>query len=309
LQQELADVRREFNEDHAAQLMEANEHLLIAAIEAQIAAEAATLNRDLLERSSQRDPLTDTPNRASMLDLMENAFSQSQSQGHYAAIVFLDLDKLKTINDTLGHSTGDMVLQLVAQRLKSSVRDSDAVSRQGGDEFVVPLANITTPIDIVTIAQKMLRDIAAQTRVGGHLLNLSASLGIAVCPNDGNDAEILISLADAAMYRAKWLRTRSHCQQHLAHPPCIKCAQAQCITAPRAATRPFKFFLAGQLALPIKKNRFVAPMFARPQTGRRTTRNLHSEHGPTQSASDDMFIFLKRISMNRKQVKTTYPRL
>jgi diguanylate cyclase (GGDEF)-like protein len=205
LQQELADVRREFNEDHAAQLVEANEHLVIAAIEAQIAAEAATLNRDLLERSSQRDPLTDTSNRASMLDLMENAFSQSQSQGHYAAVFFLDLDNFKTINDTLGHGTGDMVLQLVAQRLKSSVRDSDAVSRHGGDEFVVLLANITAPIDIVTIAQKMLRDIAAQTRIGGHLLNLSASLGIAVCPNDGTDAETLISLADAAMYCAKRL--------------------------------------------------------------------------------------------------------
>jgi diguanylate cyclase (GGDEF)-like protein len=119
------------------------------------------------------------------------------------AVLFLDIDHFKQINDTLGHATGDAVLQLVARRLEAAVRDSDAVGRHGGDEFLVLLAEVSRMDDAVHIARKLIADIAAPSLVCGHLLQVSVSVGIAIYPDDAPDAQTLIGLADAAMYRSK----------------------------------------------------------------------------------------------------------
>lgn len=203
LQRELAEVRREINVDRSSLLVAANERLVLAAMEAQIVAETATTDLENLARTSQRDVLTDLPNRALMLDRLETAIAMAQRRGTQAALFFVDLDNFKQINDTLGHAAGDAVLQLVATRLVSAVRDSDAVSRHGGDEFLVLLEDVSNVADIAAIAQKVLVDIAAPAAFDDQPLDLSASVGIAMYPTDSEDAEDLVRLADAAMYRSK----------------------------------------------------------------------------------------------------------
>jgi diguanylate cyclase (GGDEF)-like protein len=200
---ELAQVQRDVGDSHNAQLLEANEQLVLAALQAETIAEAATGHLDELARSSQRDALTDTPNRALMLDRLENAIALARRHVTRLAVLFLDLDQFKHINDTLGHGVGDEVLQLVARRLESVVRASDTVSRHGGDEFLLLVGEISQASDAAVIAAKILAVLTAPSRVGDHLLRLSASLGIATYPEDGEDAATLISRADAAMYRSK----------------------------------------------------------------------------------------------------------
>jgi diguanylate cyclase len=204
---ELAQVQRDYGETRAAQLVEANEQLVLAALQAETVAEAATGQLDEIARSSQRDSLTDTPNRALMLDRLENAIALARRHVTRLAVLFLDLDQFKQINDTLGHGVGDEVLQLVARRLQSVVRGSDTVSRHGGDEFLVLVGEISKAADAAVIAAKILAVLTAPSRVGDHMLRLSASLGIATYPEDGEDAATLISRADAAMYRSKRRRS------------------------------------------------------------------------------------------------------
>jgi diguanylate cyclase (GGDEF)-like protein len=200
---ELAQVQRDFGGARAAQLVEANEQLVLAALQAESIAEAATGHLDELARSSQRDALTDTPNRALMLDRLEHAIALARRHVTRLAVLFLDLDQFKHINDTLGHAVGDEVLRLVARRLESVVRGSDTVSRHGGDEFLVLVGEVSKASDAGVIAAKILAVLTAPSRVGDHMLRLSASLGIATYPEDGEDAATLISRADAAMYRSK----------------------------------------------------------------------------------------------------------
>ena len=200
---ELEQLQRDYGGTKAAQLVEANEQLVLAALQAESLAETATHHLDELARASQRDTLTDTPNRALMLDRLENAISLSRRHVTRLAVMFLDLDQFKHINDTLGHAVGDAVLQLVARRLESVVRASDTVSRHGGDEFLVLIGEVSKASDAAVIAAKILAVLTAPCRVGDHLLRLSASLGIATYPDDGEDAASLVSRADAAMYRSK----------------------------------------------------------------------------------------------------------
>ena len=154
-----------------------------------------------LTNTSQRDVLTGTPNRALMLDRLESAIALARRRGTRAALFFVDVDRFKQINDTLGHAVGDTVLRLVTRRLESVIRDSDTVSRHGGDEFLVLLAEVSSPNDAALIAAKMLLAIAA--RGPEPLPALSASVGIAIYPEDGQEAALLIANADAAMYRSK----------------------------------------------------------------------------------------------------------
>ena len=200
---ELAQLQRDFDGARAAQLVEANEQLVLAALQAETIAEAATGQLDEIARSSQRDALTDTPNRSLMLDRLEHAIALARRHVTRLAVLFLDLDQFKHINDTLGHGVGDEVLRLVARRLESVVRGSDTVSRHGGDEFLVLVGEVSKVSDAGVIAAKILAVLTAPSRVGDHMLRLSASLGIATYPEDGEDAATLISRADAAMYRSK----------------------------------------------------------------------------------------------------------
>lgn len=203
LRQNLAEVQRDFDETRTAQLREANEQLVLAALHADTIAETAVSNLVELTRASQRDALTDTPNRALMLDRLEIAITSARRRRAHIAVLFLDIDHFKQINDSLGHAVGDEVLQLVARRLESVVRDSDTVSRHSGDEFLVLLAEISQASDAALIAAKMLSALAEPSHVGNHVLCLSASIGIAIYPQDGEDAPTLIRRADAAMYRSK----------------------------------------------------------------------------------------------------------
>ena len=201
----VADADLSLSFDRMALIVEANERLVQVALAAQSA--IALANEDLakLTRMNQRDALTDTPNRALMLDRLQSAIGMAQRRGTYAAVLFLDVDHFKKINDTLGHAVGDAVLQLVARRLESSVRDSDAVGRHGGDEFLVLLPEVSKIADVSVIAEKILCDIAAPAHVLGHTLQLSISVGVAIYPDDGAEAVSLIGSADSAMYCSKRL--------------------------------------------------------------------------------------------------------
>lgn len=201
LRQELATEQRDSATPQATELVEANGALVLSALHAETVAESAMSELDELSRSSQRDALTGTPNRAMMLDRLESAIALSRRRGTRAALLFLDLDRFKQINDTMGHPVGDEVLRLVARRLESVVRDSDTVSRHGGDEFLVLLTEVAHPADAALIAAKMLLAVAEPGPE--HVPELSASIGIAVCPDDGAEAAVLIANADAAMYKSK----------------------------------------------------------------------------------------------------------
>jgi diguanylate cyclase (GGDEF)-like protein len=185
------------------ELREANEQLILAALHAETIAENAVTHLDELAHSSQHDALTGTPNRALMLDRMENAIAFANRHGTRIGVLFLDLDEFKQINDTLGHAVGDAVVQLVARHLESQVRQSDTVSRHGGDEFLVLLAEIEQPSDAALVAEKIIAALAVPTWVDNHLISLSASIGIALFPDDGTDAATLMSSADSAMYSCK----------------------------------------------------------------------------------------------------------
>jgi len=182
-------------------LVEANGALVLSALHAAEVAESAMGELQELTRSGQHDVLTGTPNRALMLDRMEHAIALARRRGTRVALLFVDLDGFKQINDTLGHAIGDAVLHRVARRLESVIRDSDTVSRHGGDEFLVLLAEVGHATDAALIADKMLLAVAEPAI--DCLPALSASVGIAIYPEDGQEAADLIANADAAMYRVK----------------------------------------------------------------------------------------------------------
>ncbi|MDQ2989377.1 MAG: diguanylate cyclase [Pseudomonadota bacterium] len=199
----LRKVQRGLGDMRGTHLVDVNEQLVFAALRADSLAETAVSDLQELARASQRDALTDTPNRALMIDRLEIAIANAQRHETRVAVFFIDIDNFKQINDTLGHAVGDEVLKLVARALEAMVRHADTVSRHSGDEFVVLLSEISQASDAALIAEKMLAALAAPSRVGTHALRMSASLGIAIYPEDGETAQTLIGHADAAMYRSK----------------------------------------------------------------------------------------------------------
>ena len=152
---------------------------------------------------AQHDVLTDLPNRALFNDRLAQAISLAERQGKQLAVMFVDLDHFKKINDSLGHDVGDKLLQSVAARLKASVRRSDTISRLGGDEFVVLLSQVEHAEDAAISAQKALRALTAPHTIDDKSLDLNVSIGVSTYPSDGQDAESLLSRADNAMYEAK----------------------------------------------------------------------------------------------------------
>lgn len=152
---------------------------------------------------AQHDFLTDLPNRIVLNDRLTQAITRAQRERSQLAVLFLDLDRFKHINDSLGHHLGDQLLQSVAERLLACVRGSDTVSRQGGDEFILLLEDVETAMDVVTITESILNSLTAPHYMPTHDLTISASVGISLYPNDGKDAETLIRHADIAMFNAK----------------------------------------------------------------------------------------------------------
>ncbi|WP_419956411.1 EAL domain-containing protein [Neobacillus niacini] len=149
------------------------------------------------------DPLTGLPNRRKLDHELHISITEAKEKIMLVGVLYLDLDRFKYINDSLGHKMGDKVLQVIADRLKDSLRSDDTVSRQGGDEFVILLKNVSTKEDLYEAAARINRIIAEPIRLLGHEYVLSASIGMSIFPDHGFEAEVLIQKADQAMYLAK----------------------------------------------------------------------------------------------------------
>lgn len=165
---------------------------------------------------AQHDQLTQLANRARFLDQLQSAVLRAQRNDQRLAVLYLDLDNFKQINDNHGHAVGDLVLQEAARRLRRSVRESDSVGRLGGDEFAVLVDNISKPEDAVVVAEKILAALSAPCELEGHTLTNTPSIGIAVYPEHGQNELHLIRRADDAMYSAK--RSGGQCHQFFAEP-------------------------------------------------------------------------------------------
>ena len=158
---------------------------------------------DKLAYQAQHDALTGLPNRALFADRLHRALAQARRQGWLAAVLFVDLDRFKQINDTLGHSIGDSLLQQVARRLESCIRRTDTLARMGGDEFTLLLTELHDQQYVLTVAQKLLDALQTPFQIDTFELFVTASIGISVYPRDGKDAATLQRNADSAMYCAK----------------------------------------------------------------------------------------------------------
>lgn len=156
-----------------------------------------------LQRLSQHDALTGLPNRALLRDRLQQALVRATLNHTQVGVLLVDLDHFKRINDTLGHSAGDQVVREAAARLQNCVRENDTVSRQGGDEFVILLPDLTSSDEADRVAQRFLEAMSEPFRTEDHDLHITCSIGISLCPRDGQIAEILLKNADNAMYRAK----------------------------------------------------------------------------------------------------------
>ncbi len=179
---------------------------------AELAGANALLQEEINERRqaearvhhmAYHDSLTGLPNRALLSDRLDCALKASQRNVRKLAVMFLDLDRFKTINDSLGHATGDHLLREVARRLCAAVRDSDTVARLGGDEFVVLLPDVGGAQECALVADKIIQALATPFPFEGHSLHISPSIGICLCPDNGADVDTLMRHADAAMYHAK----------------------------------------------------------------------------------------------------------
>ncbi|MBL8517017.1 MAG: EAL domain-containing protein [Betaproteobacteria bacterium] len=149
------------------------------------------------------DELTDLPNRTMFMESLQRALGKARRHGTHVSLLFIDMDRFKDINDTLGHTVGDDLLRAVATRLVESVRDSDLVARLGGDEFVVLVDDHDSPADVAMVAENLLLALARPYPLDGHHLSLTASIGISTWPTNGPDAATLVKNADIAMYQAK----------------------------------------------------------------------------------------------------------
>jgi diguanylate cyclase (GGDEF)-like protein/PAS domain S-box-containing protein len=149
------------------------------------------------------DVMTGLPNRYLLGDRLENALNLAQRHASKLAVMFIDLDHFKNVNDSLGHDVGDELLKTVAQRLKACLRRSDTIARQGGDEFIALLGDLNSEDEVTFVAEKMIDSLRGEFRVGEHRLTVSISIGVSVYPDDGHTAVQLLRNADMAMYRAK----------------------------------------------------------------------------------------------------------
>jgi len=152
---------------------------------------------------ARHDVLTNLPNRTLLDDRMAQAIALALRNGTRLAVLFVDVDGFKHINDSLGHAIGDALLQAVATRLLACVRGSDTVARRGGDEFVIVLSQLEHADAASLIAEKVLASVAVPTVLANHVLHVTASVGVSLYPDDGEEAEALLHAADAAMYHAK----------------------------------------------------------------------------------------------------------
>ena len=157
----------------------------------------------LISYQAYHDILTDLPNRVLFRDRLNLAVLQAKRNGAELALMFIDLDRFKLVNDTLGHAVGDVLLQQAALRLKACLRRGDTLARLGGDEFTAVLPELSNRQDAVLVADKFLECLRQPFELAGQMIHISASIGIAVYPADGDSIDELISNSDIAMYHAK----------------------------------------------------------------------------------------------------------
>jgi diguanylate cyclase (GGDEF)-like protein/PAS domain S-box-containing protein len=160
---------------------------------------------------AQYDPLTNLPNRSLFIDRTSQAISRINWDHSIIAILFIDLDRFKLVNDTMGHEVGDELLVEVASRLQSNIRDGDSASRFGGDEFAVLLKDVASETDIIKVTEKLRMQLAKPYNIGGKELVVTPSIGVSRCPIDGIHARTLLKKADVAMYKAKKTTKNSYC--------------------------------------------------------------------------------------------------
>lgn len=185
------------------QLRETNERLVVTSLHAQIMSEAAQTASEKLAHMAKHDYLTGLPNRSLLADRLSQAIPLALRHHKKVAIMYLDIDNFKHINDSLGHGVGDKLLQSLAKRLLTCIRFSDTVSRHGGDEFVILLSEVNDAADAIFIAEKLIDAMAEPHVIEGNPLNVTISIGISLCPENGINSEILMRNADTAMYHAK----------------------------------------------------------------------------------------------------------
>jgi len=165
--------------------------------------DALQTSRQELEQLARHDVLTGLPNRRAFQERLDHTLVRAQRSGERFALLFIDVDNFKSINDRWGHEGGDAVLKIVALRLSAATRKADAVARMGGDEFVVLLENPTHRDDIIVIAEKLLESVRSPILQEGQEIQVGFSIGISQYPDDGNTAAQLLSRADHAMYETK----------------------------------------------------------------------------------------------------------
>lgn len=165
----------------------------------------AKLMAEKMSYLAEHDFLTDLPNRLLLTDRITQALNAAKRKKTRVAIIYLDIDHFKKINDTLGHEVGDQLLKFLSKKLQNCIRSTDTISRQGGDEFVILLSEIDGPMAPAEIAQKLLAATSDEFQIGVHEFKVSASIGISIYPEDGGTADMLMRNADAAMYYAKGL--------------------------------------------------------------------------------------------------------
>ncbi|MEJ2575466.1 MAG: EAL domain-containing protein, partial [Gammaproteobacteria bacterium] len=194
----------------AAKRIELRDGAYVAAVWHDITVVKRSLKQ--LDHLAHHDPLTDLPNRLLFLSRLDQAIDHIKRDGRHLAVLFLDLDRFKNINDSLGHPVGDQVLQAVAERLRGRVGGKDTLARLGGDEFTVLLERVEQPRDAARTALELIECLRAPVRLpGDHELYVDVGIGIATYPGDGVNATELVRNADAAMYRAKAVGPGSYC--------------------------------------------------------------------------------------------------
>lgn len=168
----------------------------------------AQVKTEEAQQIALQDALTGLPNRVSFELGLNHGLNLAKRHGWGLAVLFIDIDKFKNINDSYGHDLGDQVLLMIANRLQSSIRDEDMASRWGGDEFVCLLLEVKQEADVVRFAEKLINLIAEACDFNGIVLSIRASIGIAIYPADGDTADVLFKNADTAMYKAKGTEKR-----------------------------------------------------------------------------------------------------